>query len=229
MKWRGAQSEAAAEGYATLQAELDAITAQRRRLVQPERLARIDSEYAKLVEQGVGGDTLRAGDVAPAFELPDSDGKPVSSAELLQRGPLVVVFFRGRWCPYCVTQLEAMERWLPELKAAGTSLVAISPQNQKHSYLTKEQHGLTYPVLSDAGAELAKGFGLAFEVPPSLQEIYLQILVNLVVYNGAKGWTLPVPAVYVVAPNGRIAWAFSDPDYTRRAEPTDVLRAVMSA
>jgi peroxiredoxin len=227
MKWRGAQSESAAEGFATLQAELDAITAERRRLVQPERLARIDAAYAELLQQGIGAQALRAGDVAPSFELPDNAGKPVSSAEILERGPLVVVFFRGRWCPYCVTQLEAMQRWLPELKAAGASLVAISPQNQKHSYLTKEQHQLLYPVLSDAGNRVAREFGLVFQLPPALQDVYEQIFINLKVYNGTNDWTLPVPAMYVVGPDGKLTWAFSDPDYTRRAEPTDVVKAVI--
>jgi peroxiredoxin len=226
MKWRGAQSEAATEAFTTLQAELDAITAQRRRLVQPERLARIDSEYEKLREQGMGAKALRAGDVAPEFTLPDAAGKPVSSAELLAHGPLVVVFFRGRWCPYCVTQLEAMQRALPEIEAAGAALVAISPQNQKHSYLMQEQHQLTFPLLSDAGNQVASAFGLMFQLPQPLQDVYDQIFINLKVYNGTSDWTLPVPAVYVIQPNSRAAWAFAEPDHTRRAEPGDVLRAV---
>lgn len=228
MKWRGANPETATAQFPTLQAKLDDISAQTRSLVPAEKLAVYDRAREELSGSGMAQQALKAGDRAPEFELPDANGQPVRSAGLLARGPLALVFFRGRWCPYCHQQLAALQRAAAEVSAAGAALVAISPQNAKHTYLTRDQHHLTFPVLSDAGNAVARQFGLAYRVPDYLRQTYLRTFVNLKVYNGDESWELPLPATYVIAADGVIAWAAVESDYTRRAEPAEVVERLRS-
>jgi peroxiredoxin len=223
MRWRGANPEIEAGHFPTLQARLDDISAKTRELVPAEKLAIYDRARQEICASGVAARALRAGDRAPEFELPDAEGRLVGSAGLLARGPLVLVFFRGRWCPYCTQQLAAMQQVEPEFEAAGASLLAISPQSVKHTYLTRDQHHLKN-VLSDAGNAVARRFGLVYRVPDYLKEMYLRTFVNLKVYNGDEAWELPVPATYIVAPGGAIAWAAVEGDHTRRPEPAEVLQ-----
>src|SRR5581483_2490893 len=114
----------------------------------------------ELKDQQLAAHTLQTGDTAPAFELSDHNGKPVSSAELLKKGPLAVCFIRGRWCPFCVAQVEAMNRLAPQIAQSQASLVVISPQTVKQSYFMYDQHKLSFPLLSDAANRVARQFGL---------------------------------------------------------------------
>ena len=107
---------------------------------------------------------------------------------MLRNGPLAIVFYRGRWCAYCNTQLAAMQQVHQEIALAGASLVAISPQTQKHSYMTRDMHKLRFPVLSDAGNEVARKFGLVYRLPAQLQAIYETIMTKLPGYNGDQSW-----------------------------------------
>lgn len=223
MRWRGANPETETESFPTLQARLDDISAKTRNLVPAEKLAVYDRALEEVRASGVAERALQAGDRAPEFELPDCNGQLLRSAELMQAGPLVVVFFRGRWCPYCHQQLAAMQQVEPEITRAGASLVAISPQNSKHTYLTRDQHHLKFPLLSDAGNAVARQFGLAYRVPDYLKQMYLRTFVNLKVYNGDESWELPVPATYIIAPGGSILWAAVDSNYMRRPEPAEVV------
>ncbi len=174
---------------------------------------------------GVAERRLAAGAAAPQFELPDQDGISVSSSTLLQSGPLIVVFLRGRWCPFCVATAEAWNEALPQVRAAGASLIAISPQTVHQSYLMHEQHKLALPLLSDAGNAVARQFGLVYRVPEYQQETYARTFVNLPFVNGNASWELPIPAVYVVR-DGTISLAAADPDYTVRTEPAEVLNVL---
>jgi peroxiredoxin len=130
---------------------------------------------------------------------------------------------RGRWCPFCVGQMEAMKAIYPQIKEAGASLVAISPQTVHHSYLMADQHKLRFPLLSDAGSKVANAFGLAYRVPDYQQEIYRRVFVNLPFVNGDESWQLPIPATYILARDGTILYASANPDYTDRPEPGDIL------
>jgi peroxiredoxin len=144
-----------------LQDQLDEITANTRHLVQPERLAVSERAVAELFASGIEDKILPIGATAPEFALRDASGKLVRSSDLLALGPLVIKFFRGRWCPYCVTELEAWRDLYPRLREAGALLVAISPQTERQSDFMVGQHGLPFPVLSDPGCALAEQFGLA--------------------------------------------------------------------
>jgi len=226
MRWRASNPDYDAVTGSTLQEQLDALQARARSLLQPEVNAIHDRAAEELRASGLASRILPVGAVAPAFELPDRNGKPVSSAGLLARGRLVVSFFRGRWCPYCIAELEALQAALPRIREAGASLVAVSPQTVRQTDFLVDQHGLSFPVLSDAGNAVARAFGLVYEVPAYLRELYQRSFINLPLANGDQSWELPLPATYVLDRDATVLYAFAEPDITHRAEPADVLAAL---
>ena len=178
---------------------------------------------AVLKEQGLAAKSLAVGSRMPEFSLPDHNGKLVLSSELLARGRLVVCFFRGRWDPFCCGQMEAMNRALPEIEEAGGSLVAISPQTVKQSFFMADQHRLRFPLLSDAGNQVARQFGLVYRVPDEQEAIYRRAFINLPLTNGDDSWELPIPASYIVDRDGTVLFAYANEDYAERAEPGEMV------
>ena len=218
-----------------LQDALDRITGNTRALVQADRLAVSEQASEELFESGIEDRILRVGAPMPPFTLPDAlTGKPVCSADLLALGPLVVKFFRGRWCPYCVTELERWRDLHAEVRALGAFLVAISPQTQRHNDFTLQQLRLPFPILSDTGAELAEKFGIAYSVPMAQRDYYKGILVNIPFVNSGamykdapeSSWRLPLPAVFVVAQDGTIAFSEGHADFRVRPEPSEAMEAL---
>jgi len=207
-----------------LQDQLDEITAQTRTLVQPERLAIGERAVQELFDSGIEDRILPVGAAAPEFELPDFSGRLVRSADLLALGPLVVTFFRGRWCPYCVTELEAWRDLYPALRERGALVVGISPQTMRQSDFTAGQHGIPFPLLTDLGCSVAERFGLAWTVPDYLRRYYRGILLNIPFVNGDESWRLPLPATFVISPEGKVLYAEAHADFRVRPEPEDVLR-----
>ncbi|MDX5445808.1 MAG: AhpC/TSA family protein [Zoogloeaceae bacterium] len=183
----------------------------------------------ELIASGAAQRALKAGDKLPAFTLNDPEGKRVSSADLLREGPLVVTFYRGVWCPYCNLELQALQAALPTIREAGASLVAISPQVASNSRKSVRQNALTFPILSDPHNDVAAAFGLRFELPDYLVELYKSLQNDLPAFNGDSSWMLPMPARYVIAGDGTIVYAEVNPDYTRRPEPSDMLPAIERA
>ena len=226
MEWRGSNPEVEADRSATLRARLEHLTAQVRSLVPAAKLAPPGQFVEQLRASGVAERILGLGERAPGFELPDPNGKPVRSADLLAAGPLIIDFYRGRWCPYCVAELETWRDLYSEVRNAGASLVAISPQTVKQSSLTADQHELPFPVLSDPGNAVARKFRLVYALPDALRAHYKSIFVNLPFINGDAAWELPLTATYVIGRDGIVRFAQADPDFRRRPEPADVLRAV---
>ena len=169
---------------------------------------------------------IRVGDPAPTFTLSDQNGKAVSSLELLNKGPLIVVFFRGRWCPFCVATLEAWRDALAQLQAAGAQFVAISPQLIRHNAFTADQHKLSFPVLSDEGNQVAKQFGIAYRVPAEQEQLYRRSFVNLPHLHGDESWELPLASTFVISQKGKIAFADFRCDYRERPEPAAVLASL---
>lgn len=172
----------------------------------------------------LAANVLPVGAKAPAFELPDHDGKIVPSSDLLAKGRLVLCFIRGRWCPFCVGQTEAMNLVLPQIEQAGATLVAISPQTVKQSFFMHDQHRLRFPLLSDEGNKLARQFGLTYRVPAIQEAVYRRAFVNLPFTNGDDSWELPIPATYILDRDGTVLYAFADEDYTERPEPADIVQ-----
>jgi peroxiredoxin len=216
----------------SLQDQLDRITQNTRALVQPERLAISEKATEDLFNTGIEDRTLKAGAQAPAFTLEDAlTHKPVRSADLLALGPLVINFFRGRWDPYCVTELEAWRDLHTDLRKRGAIFVAISPQTTRQNAFTLEQHGLQYPLLCDPGAIIAERFGIALTIPQDLRRYYQSILINIPFNNAGlsyhnateASWRLPLPAVFVIDQNNTILFAEAHADPRVRPEPAEVL------
>ena len=212
-----------------LQDHLDEITANTRNLVQPERMAVSERAVAELFASGIENRILPVGAIAPEFTLPDASGRPVRSADLLTLGPLVLNFFRGRWCAYCVTELEAWRDLYPSLREAGALLAAIGPQTARQSDFMVGQHGLPFPVLTDAGCAVAEQFGLAYTIPQYHRDYYRSILVNIPFVNGDQTWRLVLPATYVLARDRRVVYAQAHADFRVRPEPEEALAAALNA
>lgn len=212
----------------TLQAKLDAFKADfkagKAPYFAPADIHPImERATAELIASGQAGRALKAGDKAPAFTLNDPDGHPVASADLLARGPLVISFYRGVWCPYCNLELQALQATLPQFAELGASLVAISPQGAANSRKSQRQNQLEFPILSDAHNDVAAAFGLRFTLPEELVELYKMLKNDLPAFNGDPSWTLPMPARYVIGQDGVILYAEVNPDYTLRPEPESML------
>ena len=178
---------------------------------------------AELIATGQASRAVKAGDRAPDFSLKDQEDNEVSLAGLLKKGPLVVTFYRGVWCPYCNLELKALNEALPELQRYGANVVAISPQLQVNSRKAVRVNELRFPVLSDTHNETADAFGLRFAMPDYLVELYKKLKNDLPAINGDPGWTLPMPARYVIGTDGIVAYSEVNPDYTRRPDPSEML------
>jgi peroxiredoxin len=231
MKWRSLDESRPDTGVRSLRE----IYAERKQLISKYVPADIQAIHSRVVEElrqaGIADRALQAGDHVRGFELPDHTAKVVRSSDLVRNGPLVICFYRGRWCPFCVGQLEAMNQQLEALRYLGASLVGISPQSVKHSFFMADQHRLHFPLLSDPSSHVARQFGLVYTAPEYQQHIYRQTFVNLPAISGQPGWELPIPATYVLAKLGEgdseshtIVYAVRNPDYTDRAEPNEVVR-----
>ena len=208
----------------SLQDKLDAFKAEfEGKKAPPEVVAVFHRSTAELIASGQAARALNVGDRAPAFRLPDSEGATVTSAELLAKGPLVVTFYRGAWCPYCNMDLQAIEAAASQIRSLGASLVAISPQTPASSSKSQRDNALSFPILSDHGGEIAAAFGLRWRVEEELKAVMTAFKVDLAVFNGEPSWTLPMPARYVIAPDGVIAYSEVNPDYTRRPDPSELL------
>jgi peroxiredoxin len=226
MKWRSLQESSPELDVRPLRE----IYAERKEMiakyVPPETRAIHAQAVAELKQQQLAAKVLPFGAKAPAFELPDHDGKIVSSSGLLSKGRLVICFIRGRWCPFCVGQMEAMNLILPEIEQAGAALVAISPQTVKQSFFMRDQHKLRFPLLSDAGNNVARQFGLTYRVPAPQEALYRRTFVNLPFTNGGDSWELPIPATYILARDGTVLYTSANEDYTERPEPAEIVSAL---
>ena len=213
----------------SLQEKLDAYRAESLSKRPPHIADAMKRATAELIASGQAERALKVGDRAPAFTLPGPDRKLVASGDLLAKGPLVITFYRGVWCPYCNMELQALQAALPDIKEAGGSLVAISPESAANSRKSTRQNELSFPILTDHGNVVAAAFGLRFRLPDELITIYKGFGNDLPTVNGEASWTLPMPGRYVVAPDGVIAYAEVNPDYTSRPEPAALMPALRAA
>jgi peroxiredoxin len=218
----------------SLQAKLDAFKADFEAGKPPYNVPRsvIETMHratAELIASGLASRAKKAGDVAPSFSLKDPEGNVVSSEELLKKGSLVVSFYRGVWCPYCNMELQALEAAKSQFDKYGASLVAISPQTAPNSRKSVRQNKLTFPILSDVKGKVGAAFGLGFELPDYLVELYKSLKNDLPTFNDDPSWTLPMPARYVIGQDGTILYSEVNPDYTHRPEPEDMISVLQRA
>jgi peroxiredoxin len=224
MKWRSLEES----GPEAETRPLREIFAERKELITKYVPAETQAVHARAVaslkSQRLAAGILPVGSTIPDFQLQNHDGETVSSRDLLAEGRLVLCFIRGRWCPFCVAQMEAMNLILPQIERAGAMLVAISPQTVRQSFFMRDQHKLHFALLSDAGNKMARQFGLSYRVPDEQKAIYRRAFVNLPLVNGDDSWELPIPATYIIARDGKVLFASANEDYTERPEPEDIVR-----
>jgi peroxiredoxin len=217
----------AAVATTPLQQQIDAYNAQARSRLPAglgdELPRQLTSPIAQLIASGAAERALREGEQAPDFTLPDALGRSVTLSRLLQRGPVVLTFYRGAWCPYCNLELHAYQHALPQIEELGGTLVAISPQTPDHSLSMMEKRALTFTVLSDEGNGVARRYGLAFTIDEAVRAAHRLVGADLPAFNGDESWELPMAATYLVDQAGTVRLAFVDPDFMHRLDPSVVI------
>jgi peroxiredoxin len=192
--------------------------------VPAERQAIMQRHIDELRSGTIPRTMLKTGDHAPEIVLENARGATIDVGTLLKKGPVIVTFYRGGWCPYCNLELKAYQQILPEIAAAGASLVAISPEKPDDTLSTAEKNALIFEVLSDVGQKVGRSFGLVYEFTEELKSAYHGFNLDIPARNGMPGeWALPVSATYVIDHDGSIIYAYTDVDYRDRADPRNVL------
>jgi peroxiredoxin len=205
-----------------LQDELDAV---RDKYYEntPPHIRRVRQEAIDaMISSGIAERAIGAGDYAPGFRLHDPDGEAISSYDLLNSGPVLIFFYRGRWCPYCELDLRAIQAVARELRSSDTSIVAISQQSAYESRSTERMYSLSFPSLVDRGGKVARAFGLRWKLSRELRAAEIECGFDLAVVNGESSWTLTMPARFVISPEGIVEYADISADYTRRGDPSDL-------
>lgn len=206
-----------------LQRQLDEFRAQVAERIPAEVGSQLQQPIQQLIASGAAERALKEGQQVEDFTLPDALGRAVTLSHLLKEGPVVVIFYRGSWCPYCNLELRAYQQALPQLQALGASLVAISPQTPDGSLSTVEKAELTFTVLSDAGNRVAHQFGLVYTIDESLRATHQMVGVNLPQFNGEQSWELPIPGTFLIDQSGTVRLSFVNPDFTYRLDPSVVI------
>jgi peroxiredoxin len=206
-----------------LQQQIDEFIAEGASWLPTDLLRNLLRPIKQLVTSGAAENALKEGEQAPDLALPDTRGNVVRLSRLLRQGPVVISFYRGAWCPYCHLALRAYQQALPQLQELGASLVAISPQTPDHSEALAEKLGLTFVLLSDAGNQVAREYGLVFTIDKTVRGAHLRIGADLPAFNGTDTWDLPMAGTFLLDRSGTVRLAFVDPDFTRRLDPSVII------
>lgn len=210
----------------SLQNQLDVIRDEELAKTPPAVREILAEAQRYLRDTGVGGDVVEVGALAPDFTLPDVDDEPVNLSKVLGNGPVILDFFRGGWCPFCSLELRAYQQLIESIEHVGASLLAISPETPQFLREVVRDNGLTFPVLSDAGNEAARAYGLAYTLPESLREIYAAFGLDLPARQATSTFELPIPATVLVDRQGVVRRSFHDIDVSRRGEPEEFIASV---
>jgi len=175
---------------------------------------------------GLAGLAIKVGDVAPDFTLSEVGDGQLRLSDVLVKGPVVLNFYRGGWCPYCNLEMQALQRSLPEIERAGGQLLSIAPELPGHAAQTRDKGNLTFPLLHDQDNQVARAYGLVFTLPDELRPVYAGLGIDLVDNQGNDYFELPIPASYIVGKDGVVVFAFVDVDYTQRMEPSRIVEAL---
>jgi peroxiredoxin len=195
--------------------------------VPADRQASMDQHVAHLAASGIARTAKQVGDRAPEIRLRDQHGEIFDVATLLAKGPVVVTFYRGGWCPFCNLELKAYQAVLSRIAAAGASIVAISPEKPDDTVGTAEKNALSFPVLSDLGHTVGKAFGVVYAFTDDLRGVYEGFKLDIPTKNGTPDdWSLPLSATYVIGTDGVVLFADTRVDYRERTDPLDVLQVL---
>lgn len=210
----------------TLKADLDNVMAGARANAPTHVVNAIEASIDRLTSAGIGDRAPKPGDTAPNVSLTATDGSTTTLRDLFSDRPLVLIFYRGRWCPFCDLALRAFDAANAEFNAAGAQIVAVSPQSVLETTTTASERGLQFPLYSDAHNAAAHSFGLAWQMNGDDRALAASFKVDLEAVNGNDQWELPAPAAFIIDTSGIVRWAAVDPDYRHRPEPADVLQAL---
>jgi peroxiredoxin len=213
-------------GTTSLADQISAFMAGMAKQVPPEVVATLGAELEKLATSGIAQQALAIDAKAPEFSLPDTQGQLITSSSLLEKGPVVLTFYRGGWCPFCDLQLRAYQHILPEIHGLGAELVAVSPQTADYALSDAEKKQLTFPVLHDARNRVARDYGLVYTLSDALKELQTGFGNPIPKFNGDESWELPIPGTFVLDRAGIVKFAHVDPNYTVRAEPAAILEVL---
>lgn len=212
----------------SLKAQIDAYNVQKDAKLPADVLALMNTTNEELIAQHIKDNALQIGQKVENFSLANHNGENIELADLLKKGPVIISFYRGGWCPYCNLELKALNDYLPQFKTQSAQLIAISPQLPDETLSTAQKNGLEFDVLCDVSNKVAEQFGLLFTLDERIQALYTQFGIDFDHYYGYKSFKLPLPATYVINQEGVITYAFLSEDYTLRAEPIDVMTALES-
>jgi peroxiredoxin len=185
-----------------------------------------EEALAELNRTGFLQNAIKEGDQFPDFVLPNAEGRLISLGSLLQHGSIIISFYRGEWCPFCHLMLSALVEALPEIEAAGASLLALTPETNGFPLIMKQANKAQFEVLSDVDCGIGLAAGIIFRMPKRQRASLEATGINFAERHGNSAWFLPIPATFIVNQDGLVAWRFVDVDFTHRAEPADIVQAV---
>jgi peroxiredoxin len=192
----------------------------------PDLVAAVQRSIRQLAEMELIGKAVKAGDRAPLFGLRCRRGRLIKLSDLLYRGPVVISFFRGDWCPFCVLELRALAETYPEIERLSAALVAVSPPARGRSSLSRTDGEPPFPILQDPECKIATRYRIAFTVPQQFRAAYLALGYPNPAQTRSKSWMLPIPATYVIDSTGLVVLSYLDADHTTRLEPTEIIAAL---
>ena len=210
----------------SLNADLQVLLGELTAKAPPELIARFSEGINEVIASNADQAALNIGDDLPNIIAPDLESRTHHIADALRHGPVVLLFFRGGWCPFCNLQIRAMSLAYPRIAATKASLYALTPELPDSAMSTLGTEPVPFPILFDRSNAIARSFGLVFRLNEALRHVHEALGTPLPKLNGDMSWELPIPAVYVADPKGHIAWRHLDADYRKRTEPNDILNAL---
>lgn len=208
----------------TLETELGEL---RRQVKENELTQENRQQIERIRRSGILERIPQVGDIAPDFRLPDSEGNTICLHEKAKEGPVILSFYRGKWCPFCDLELRALQRYLTEFSRYGASLIGISPQRIAFSQLTQKEKNISFTIVSDAGNQVAQRYSLLLPATPTMETAFRSFGLDLGSMNSDQSFNLPVPGTFVVGQDAKIIFAYANADFTKRAEPADILAQLM--
>lgn len=223
----------ATETLPSIQQRVDQFNQQQMKNTDGPKMSDADMALMKKAAQDIAASLpepgLKVGSKAPDFTLGNAYGKSVKLYDTLKKGPVVLIFYRGAWCPYCNLQLHALQESLPAFQKYQAQLITVTPQTPDKSLEQVKKDKYPFEVLSDLNDEVSKAYRLYFDVPKDLHEFYKsKFKLDIEAYNGKGRLGLPVPGSFVIDKSGTIVAAFADHDYKKRMEPADIVKALKS-